>query len=419
MILNAADLIKLQPKRTAEPQKRGRRGDGSIEKLPTGKFRAVFPLGIDPATGKRRKLSQNFATRKEAKDWLAKKRTESVNGRIITAARMTVGEWLVKWLDRRKPDVAPMTYVHDKWRAVNHLIPRLGTVSLRDLGPSHVADLLAGMAKDGKSNSERHKAGKVLRAALSDAVRERLVPTNVVKEVKLPKAKRSEKTALDAKQAVALLSAASGHRLSALFYLALDAGPRPGEMYALLWTDLNFDARTVTIRRTLEEINGRMRTKEPKTASSRRTVKLAKRTIEALRLHRELMRAEGHDVDTGILFPGRQGGYLRQSNFLRKVFRPILRAGGLPTIRVYDLRHTAATFFALRGINPVIVKDRLGHDDIQTTHKYYTHVLREMQDQAPDAIDDLFSTVSPPVVPFSLKTSSDNEANQTPQIEVA
>jgi integrase len=413
--MNLADLIKLQPKRTAKPEKRGRRGDGSIEKLPTGKYRAVFPLGIDPATRKRRKLSQNFDTRKEAKNWLAGKRTEQANGRIVTAGKMTVGDWLLKWLDRRKPDVAPKTYEHDKWRVDKHLIPRLGTVQLRDLGPSHVNDLLTGMAKDGKSNSERHKAGKVLRAALSDAVRERLVPSNVVKEVKLPKAKPAEKTALDAKQAAALLAAASGHRLATLFDFALDAGPRPGELYALHWTELDLDAGTVTIRRTLEEIRGNLRLKEPKTANSRRTIRLARRTVEALRIHRERMREEGRDVGTGVVFPSAEGGFLRQSNFLRSVFRPILKAAGLPLIRVYDLRHTSATLLLLRGVNLKAVSRRLGHDDVETTLRHYAHVLPDMHQQAADAVDELFGSVSPPIVPFSMNSGKPD----SPQVEVA
>src|SRR5947209_14677547 len=105
-------LIPSPPKKRT--RSRGRRGDGSIEALPNGSFRAVYPLGIDPATKKRKKEKRTFATRKDAKNWLAGKRTDQANGRSVNASRMTVGEWLVKWLDRRKPDVAPKTYDHDK-----------------------------------------------------------------------------------------------------------------------------------------------------------------------------------------------------------------------------------------------------------------------------------------------------------------
>ena len=143
-----------------------------------------------------------------------------------------------------------------------------------------------------------------------------------------------------------------------------------------------------------------LRLKEPKTAGSHRTIRVAKRTVAALRNHRDRMKAEGRDVSTGVVFPAPEGGFLRQSNFLRGVFRPILKAAGLPTIRMYDLRHTAATLLLLRGVNLKAVSHRLGHDDVETTLRHYAKVLPDMEQQAADAVDGLFGNVSPPIVPL-------------------
>jgi integrase len=396
-MIDPTTFPKLPTKRTRQ---RGRRGDGSIEKLPNGRFRAVFSLGIDPATGKRRKVTANFATLKEAKDWRAAKRTElATTGRVIASGRMTVGEWLDKWLKLQKPKVAPKTYAHDETRVRLHLKPRLGSVPLGKLDSLQVQQLYADMANDGKSASEQNKAGGVLRRALANAVRAKLVPYNVAKEERLPKVRRKEITPLTLPQAAALLAAADGHRLATLFDFALDVGPRMGELFGLHWSDVNLDAGTVTIRHSLEELSGNLRLKDTKTENSRRTIILAKRTVAALRQHLDRMQGEGHDVTDGILFPAAEGGYLRQSNFLRRVLRPILAAAGLPTIRPYDLRHTSATLLLASGQSVKAVSRRLGHDDIETTLRHYAHVLPNDYERVAAAVDDLFATVSPKIVP--------------------
>jgi integrase len=366
------------------------RGEGSIEELPSGKWRAVLSNGLDPATGKRRKLTYTADTKKEAQVWLRERQAERDRGQLADAGKMTVGEWLDRWLAGRKPDIAPKTYDHDEGRVRLHLRPALGAVPLGKLTALHVGKMLADMAEAGHSTSERFKAGAVLRAALKAAVRLKLVAVNVAADVKLPKVTRPEKVCLNAAQAVALLSAAAGHRLAALFDLALDSGMRPGELFALHWPDVDLDGSTVFVHQSLEDRAGRLRLKETKTAKSRRRLRLARRTVEALRRHRERMRLEGRDVDRGPVFCDTAGGSLRQSNFNNRVLRPTLKVAGLPMIRPYDLRHTSATLLLSKDVNLRVVSERLGHESVELTLKHYAHALPDMQQRAADVVDTLF-----------------------------
>ncbi len=82
-------------------------------------------------------------------------------------------------------------------------------------------------------------------------------------------------------QARALLAAASGDRLYALFVLALDTGMRQGEQFALEWGAIDFEAGSVQVQRSLEEINGRHRVMEPKSGKGRR-IDVALFALEAL-----------------------------------------------------------------------------------------------------------------------------------------
>jgi len=95
----------------------------------------------------------------------------------------------------------------------------------------------------------------VLKSALEHAVREEEIPRNVARNVRMgtPRPRRFEP--LTAEEARALLTATNGHRLSALFELALRTGLRKGELLGLRWEDLDLTGGTASIRRTLQRTN--------------------------------------------------------------------------------------------------------------------------------------------------------------------
>jgi integrase len=90
-----------------------------------------------------------------------------------------------------------------------------------------------------------------------------------------------------------LLAAAAGHRLAPLLVVAMDSGARQGELFALTWSDVDFQHGAITIRRSLEDAKGELRPKETKTKKGRR-VDLSHYTMQVLADHRRAMLAEGH-----------------------------------------------------------------------------------------------------------------------------
>ncbi|MFZ0289200.1 MAG: tyrosine-type recombinase/integrase [Candidatus Sulfotelmatobacter sp.] len=80
---------------------------------------------------------------------------------------------------------------------------------------------------------------------------------------------------------------------------------------------------------------------------------------------------------------------------LAKHFRSIIKAAGLPRIRLYDLRHTAATLALAAGVSPKVVSEQLGHASTAFTLDTYAHVLPHMQDEAAAKVEAmLFGTAS-------------------------
>jgi integrase len=74
---------------------------------------------------------------------------------------------------------------------------------------------------------------------------------------------------------------------------------------------------------------------------------------------------------------------------VRRYFKPLLKEAGLPNIRLYDLRHGAATLALAAGVSPKIISEQLGHASVAFTLDVYSHVLPHMQDAAAEKVEAL------------------------------
>lgn len=240
-------------------------------------------------------------------------------------------------------------------------------------------------------------AHTVLRRALKQAVRWKYIPRNPCDDADPPKVQKDEMRPLDQEQARRLLDTAgqSGpdgapDRFHALYVLAIHTGMRPGELLALKWEDADLEAGILSINRTLS-ISGEFAA--PKTAKSRRRIRLTAGSVAALRAHRkrqleERMRLSSLWRDHGLVFPSTVGTPLNYRNVAR-AFKDLLKRASLPsTVRLYDLRHTCATLLLARNVHPKYVQELLGHASITLTLDTYSHVLPGMDGGAASAIDE-------------------------------
>jgi integrase len=319
---------------------------------------------------------------------------------------LTVAEYLERWLENTaKPKVQPRTHVRYVQLVRLRINPHIGGVRLAKVVPLHVEQLFAGLERDGVSARGCQMAGTMLHTALRDAVRLRLIPFNLASEIAKPRPQKQEMQVYDAEQVARFLVAAREDRLYAMYVLALDTGMRQWELFALQWTDIDFATSSIQVQRSLEEINGKLRVKETKSARGRRRIDLAAFTLDALHEQRKRMLAEGNA--TGPVFCDLQGGWLRKGNVLRRSFWPIIERASakqqeaatkaerppvpLPFIRFHDLRHTSASLLLMSDVNVKVVSERLGHASIQLTLDTYSHVLPTMQKAAATKMDALFN----------------------------
>ena len=111
-----------------------------------------------------------------------------------------------------------------------------------------------------------------------------LIPSNPAADVSKPRLSSREMAFMTSAQSKIFLATAKTSRNYALFATAVGSGCRMGELLALNWTDFNFDAGTVDVRRSVSETGGKFIVKEPKSKAGRRTITLPKFALEALQV---------------------------------------------------------------------------------------------------------------------------------------
>ena len=183
-------------------------GEGSIYQRSSGMWCATFSTGYNES-GKRRRRTI-FGKTKQAVQEKLRRLTNEAGKANIEPQRITVGEYLDRWLaDVAKPKLKLTTYANYAAVVKNHIKPQIGGLVLGRLTIVHVQALYAAMGRAGKSAETVRLTHAVLRRALRQAVNWRLVPFNVCAEIERPRVTKTEITPLDGQQVTKLFKAAA------------------------------------------------------------------------------------------------------------------------------------------------------------------------------------------------------------------
>jgi integrase len=376
-------------------------GEGSVFQRKDGRWVAAIRL----ENGKKKLIY--CKSEKDARVTLRKALHEKERGILLTGSQYTLKAYLEQWLEQAYKLSAIRTGTYNMYRIVlnKHIIPSLGHIQLQRLTPQHVQAFYAKKLDEGLSAKRVRSFHAVLHKALENAVKWSLIARNVCDLVTPPTPQRHEMQSLMPEQAQCLLQAAREHKLEALLTVAILTGLRRGELLGLHWQDIDFDTRSLYVRRTINRIGKfGLVVSEPKTQRSRRKIILPAFVVDVLRRHQEqqqVMREKAGVLwrEKGIVFCNIYGGYIEPTN-LHDDFKRLLRSAQLPDIRFHDLRHSAATILLSMGVHPKIVQEILGHSNISMTMDTYSHVFPSMQQEAMDRLGDLFREEGPGSEPF-------------------
>jgi integrase len=302
-----------------------------------------------------------------------------------TATAPTVGEFLDGWVAGRRR-IRETTRAAHRGCINTYLRPHLGDVPLDALSKTHIDDMVSAIIASGRlSPASLYQVFAVLRAALNTAFKQRLIAFNPCVQVELPEIPRTERPVWTPAQALAFLDNARDDRHVVAYRIVLLAGLRRGEVAALRWADVDWDAGSIRVERGLVYLHGEL-TEQPTKTGRTRVVALDAETMEALWRHRKAQAAERLAAATayrdGDWIFARADGTPTHPKTLGWRFQVLAREAGLPVIHLHDGRHTSATFDLLAGVDVKIVSKRLGHARTAITQDTYQHVLDGLQEQA-------------------------------------
>lgn len=348
-------------------------GEGMIRKRPDGKWEARTPRD---AAGRRRKIVG--PTQSDVRERLQVLLRQQAQGVNLHAERLTVAQFLQQWLDQAiKPHRRPRT-VYSYTNTIRlHIAPHIGTIDVRKLTPVMVQRMINALVEDEPTRTAQY-ARSVLSRALNVAVKWDIVPRNVVAATSAPRVEKRPIQPLTKEQVRALLDALIGHRLEALYRVALALGLRRGEILGLLWSEIDLVAGTLRISGALQRVDGKLERTPTKTKSSARELPLPPSLVAVLKAHWTRQQAErlkqGADwQEHGLVFPGAQGRPMEPAG-LNQHFTRLKKRIGLPaTLRIHDLRHSCATMLLLQGVDARTIADILGHARVSTTLDIYVH----------------------------------------------
>ncbi len=381
------------------PKSRGH-GEGSINVRRNRKgkvlgYRAELMVGFGP-DGKALRWRQMYKTRQEAVEGLAQAILDRGRGTLVVSNRQTVGEYLTTWLrDVVQPTVYARTYVSYERLVRLHITPALGHLRLDRLTPQHVQTLYSEKRQTLSAVTVTHLHA-CLHRAMGNAVRWGLIPINPCDRVDAPHVGRRAVSPLTPEQARALLAAARSDPLEAYWLLALTTAMRPSELLGLRWSDVDLSAGLVRLQRSVGRIPGQGWDEKDTKTHQGRAIVLTGLAVEALKRHRAAqaaarLKAGSGWEDRGLVFCNSLGRPIEQSNLYRRSWLPLLERAGLPRLRPYDLRHSAASLLLTLGVSPKVVAEILGHSTTRLTLDTYSHTLPSLQAEAIQKLEGLLT----------------------------
>ncbi len=250
-----------------------------------------------------------------------------------------------------------------------HVEPFFGNRAIERIAPDDLRSYLAAKKRDGLSTKTISNQLVFLHGLFSHAVKRGWAPTNPVASVDRPRASTGDPDIryLDLSELEALLRAVPDDYLGptehALYLTAAMTGLRQGELVALRWLDVDWQAGRIRVRRNYT----RQQFGTPKSKRSSRSVPLADRV--AGELERQFQ-GSPFKVDEDLVFAHPQSGHPLDASKIRKRFSAALARAGLRQVRFHDLRHTFGTHCAASGVPLRTLQEWLGHKDAKTTEIY-------------------------------------------------
>lgn len=341
-----------------------------------------------------RRVEKYFKKVGDAKKWLEEAKYEDNHDVFVATSEMTVDSWFDYWLNNiKKPTVRRNTIrnINDRYRI--NIRPVIGKMLLNEVKPLHCQRVLNNMKND-YAGSTIEQARNALSGMFYYAYINNMIRTNPVnKNVKLPKEVDKKVRFLDLQEQELFLEEAKKCSNYYQFIFVLQTGLRTGELIGLKFEDLDFENRTITIKRSMEFRYG---DKEfvvgpPKSKHGYRTIPMTDTAYDilAVKAGERETRLVADDKYLDFVFLNRKGTPTKNSAYDTTLYK-ICKKAGIKTISMHTLRHTFATRCIEAGVRPKALQEVLGHSKIGITMDIYVHSTTQEKEKELKKFGDSF-----------------------------
>ena len=380
--------------------KRRPQGDGTIRKRNDGRWEARIIVG-HKNDGSPMYKSAFTKTQKSALKQLHQLIDLYRDVDLTEDSRMTLGEWLDKWLDEYMIFTIRESTL-DSYRGMvkNQVKPFIGNKQLASLTTADIQKFYNKIKKEGRvrehpvhgktlADSMVRSVHMMLHEALDMAVKERLLAKNPTNGTTIPKCNYPEKQILGDNQLETFLEAIRGQEYWCdFFYMEVMTGLRRGEICGLKWQDIDFEENKLQVKRSVSvKKGGGVNIGETKTETGVRCIEMPPSVAELLKNRKQTAITEW--VFPAFLNPEQP---IHPQAAYRKL-KVILKNAELPLIRFHDLRHTFATHATQGGVDPKTLAGILGHTNASFTLDTYTHVTSDMQKSASAIVGNMMKNI--------------------------
>jgi integrase len=312
--------------------------------------------------------SRTFRTKKEATVFDAQVTLDDGNARGITTEqrKVTFAKVAATWTGLKDFSHSSNTKRRRDQILRLHVLPELGQLPIRSIKTSHLRTLVASWQRKGLAPYTIRNHIANIRPIFKLAMNDGIITKDPCQGLELDRPSGRKAVILDPEQCQVLLGAVSDH-YRRMFYTLLATGLRISELFKLRVGDVNFRAKTVTVR-------------ESKTAKGVREINLSENDLKVIK--EQISSLVDSARPESLLFQSPTGKALHYRNVAERVLKKVIKDTGLPRFTFHDLRRTHATMLVAAGIDPKVVQQRMGHESIETTLKYYAQPTKQRREEA-------------------------------------
>lgn len=345
-----------------------------------GTWYALFYY-TDWTGAKRRKKKRGFERKKDAQEY-----EREFLAKTQRSPDMSFASLVALYNDDMEGRLRETTRQSKEWIMNTHIMPFFQDLPVNEITPAHVRKWQSGLLAKGYAPTYLKSINNQLVAVMNYAVRYYKLGSNPCHAAgSMGKKDADTMKFWTHEQFEQFIECVERWPARVGFLLLFWTGMRIGELLALTEADFDFTRGTVSITKNFQQVKGVPTISEPKTPKSKRTVPVPATVLQAVQDYIPRL----YDYAPGDrLFP-----YTKE--YFHHAMRKGCAASGVEYIRLHDLRHSHASLLIEMGVPILLVSERLGHEDVETTLRTYGHLYPNRHDDTVQRLDELMAPPPP------------------------